>query len=176
MKIKRLALYHFRRFTHIDMSFHEQLTVLVAKNGAGKTSILDGLAIALGAVLTRLPGISGLNPKDTDLQVFPDGSKPAYLRIECETTAGIQWDKTEKRDQTLKTAKQIPAAKGVKPIYDFVDSLVDHYNEGKEFELPVLIYYGTGRGVFEIPQRKRGFKKVFTRFDALRGSLESRNN
>jgi predicted ATP-binding protein involved in virulence len=176
MKIKTLTLQHFRRFDDFQIEFDRQLTVLVARNGAGKSSILDGLAIALGQFLTRLPKISGLNPKETDFQVYADGSKPAFMRVACQSVNGIQWDRTEKRDQTQKTAKQIPPAKGIKALTDYVDSFIDALNEKRPFELPVFIYYGTGRGVFDVPQRKRGFSKEFTRFDALKGALESRTN
>ena len=68
MKIKTLHLQHFRRFTDFRLPLHEQLTVLVARNGAGKTSVLDGIATLLGAFLTRLPKVNGINPKDNDFQ------------------------------------------------------------------------------------------------------------
>ncbi len=176
MKIKRLTLNHFRRFDDFSLNFDPQLTVLVARNGAGKSSILDGLAIAVGPFLTRLPKVSGLSPKATDFQIFPDGAKPAYMRISCQSTNNLVWDRTEKRDQTKKTASQIPEAYGVKQLTDYVDSFVDAFNDKIPFELPVFVYYGTGRGVFEVPQRKRSFNKEFSRFDALKGALESRTN
>ncbi len=176
MKIKSLNLQHFRRFSDFKIEFHEQLSVLVAPNGAGKTSILDALAISFGVFLTQLPKISGLNPKDADFQVNPVNPQPAFMRISCESTTGIRWDRTVKRDKTKKTAEKIPDAVGIKQLIDYVDELIDRNNEGCEFQLPVFIYYGTGRGVFEVPQRKRGFKKEFSRFDALRGALESRTN
>lgn len=176
MKIESLALQHFRRFDDFTIGFHPQLTTLVARNGAGKTSVLDGIAIALGAYLTRLPKVSGLNPKETDFQVKPDGSRPPFMRIRCNATNNTCWDRTEKRDQSKKTAQQIPEALGLKALYDHVDRQIDKYNAGEPFELPVFIYYGTGRGVFDVPQRKRAFRKEFGRFDSFRGTLESRTN
>jgi len=176
MKIKTLRLQNFRRFDDFELEFDSQLTVLVARNGAGKSSILDGVAISLGQFLTRLPKVSGLSFKETDFQVDAEGRKPAFMRISCLSENGITWDRTEKRDQTQKTASQIPAASGIKPLTDYVDGFIDAFNDGQPFELPIFAYYGTGRGVFEVPQRKRGFSKVFTRFDALQGALESRTN
>ena len=176
MKIKRLKLNHFRRFSEFEIEFDEQLTVLVARNGAGKSSVLDAIATLLGTFLTRLPKVTGINPKDTDFQVFSDGKKPPYMRIACETYEGIAWDRTEKRDQTKKTAAEIPEAKGIKELNDYVDQYIDADNEGEEYELPVFIYYGTGRGVFDPPPSIKGFNKVFRRFDAFSGGLESRAN
>jgi predicted ATP-binding protein involved in virulence len=120
--------------------------------------------------------VSGINPKDTDFRVYPDGKKPPYMRIACESNDGVRWDRTEKRDQTKKTASQIPDGDGVKALYEYVDRFVDAHNEGEYFELPVFIYYGTGRGVFDVPQRTKGFGKEFSRFDSFDGTLESRTN
>lgn len=176
MKIKTIHLQHFRRFTDFQLSLHEQLTVLVARNGAGKTSVLDAIATLLGAFLTRLPKVSGINPKDNDFQVLPDGNKPPFMRLTATSSNGINWDRTEKRDKTKKTASQISAAFGVKQLNDYVDTLIDADNIGQAYELPVFIYYGTGRGVFDVPQRKRDFANEFPRFDAFNGSLESKTN
>lgn len=176
MKIKHLKLNHFRRFTNFELDFHPQLTVLVARNGAGKSSILDAVATSLGVFLTRLPKVVGLNPKETDFQVYANGQKPPYMRISCESFNGIKWDRTEKRDKTPKTASEIPDALGIKALNDYADTFIDAHNANQPYELPVFIYYGTGRGVFDVPQRKRGFGKEFQRFDALRAALESRTN
>ena len=176
MKIKNLKLNHFRRFTDFELDFHPQLTVLVARNGAGKSSILDAVATSLGAFLTRLPKVVGLNPKETDFQVYANGQRPPYMRITCESVNGIKWDRTSKRDQTPKTASEIPEALGVKALNDYVDQFIDAHNANQHYELPVFIHYGTGRGVFDVPARKSGFGKDYQRFDALRVALESRTN
>jgi len=176
VKIKTIKLNNFRRFEDFEINFNEQLTVLVARNGAGKSSILDAAATALGAFVTRLPKVTGLNPKEKDFRVFNDGRKPPYMRITSESYNGIKWDRTEKRDSSKKTSLEIPDALGIKALNDYVDHFVDLYNDDTNFQLPVFIYYGTGRGVFDIPQRKKGFGKVFSRFDAFNGSLESRTN
>jgi len=176
VKIKQLTLTNFRRFIDFEINFEKQLTVLVARNGAGKSSVLDGVATALGLFLTRIPDVQGINPKDTDFRIFPDGKKPPYMRIACESYDNVSWDRTEKRDQTKKTAADIPPAEGVKKLNDYVDQFVDKYNESEEFKLPVFIHYGTGRGVFGVPQRTKSFSKNFSRFDSFSGALDSRTN
>jgi len=177
VKIKTLELTNFRRFKAFKINFDEQLTVLVACNGAGKSSILDAVATALGSFVTRLPLVSGISPKDKDFRVLDDERKPPYMRIMCESYAGVKWDRTEKRDKSRRTTAEIPDAVGLKELNRYVDRFVDQQNdEAPQFELPVFIYYGTGRGVFDIPQRKKGFSQSFSRFDAFNGSLESRTN
>lgn len=48
MRLHRLELRQFRRFGHIELEFEPDLTVVAAVNGEGKTTVLDGAAIALG--------------------------------------------------------------------------------------------------------------------------------
>lgn len=177
MKIKKISLTNFRRFEQFEITFEPQLTVLVAPNGAGKTSVLDAISLLIGPFLTRLPKVKGLDSKDTDFRVMEDGVKrPPFMRLECESYEGICWDKTKRRDQTEKTKKQVPEGLGTKQLFSYVDDFIDAYNENSSFELPVFAYYGTGRGVFDIPQRKRNFRNQFERFGAFDGALESRTN
>jgi predicted ATP-binding protein involved in virulence len=63
VKIKKISLTNFRCFEKIDVDFDSRLTVLIARNGAGKSTVLDAIALALGPFLSRLPGVSGINPK-----------------------------------------------------------------------------------------------------------------
>ncbi len=176
MKIDKLCLNHFRCFDDFEITFHKQLTVLVARNGAGKTTVLDGVQTALNLFLTRVPRVKGSNPRDTDFQAYPDGRRPPYMRVRCESSDGIIWDRTEKRDQTRKTASQIPEGAGVRQLHEYVDGFIDAHNDNQPYQLPVFIYYGTERAVFDVPQRKRGFGKDFSRLDSYKGSLESRTN
>ena len=52
--LQSLTLSNFRRFPSLRMAFHPQMTVIVAKNGLGKTSVLDGGGDCAGAVCRGL--------------------------------------------------------------------------------------------------------------------------
>ncbi|HCH6462473.1 TPA: AAA family ATPase [Vibrio parahaemolyticus] len=47
MKIDKITLENFRCYSSLEISFHPEMTVLVANNGQGKTSILDAVRVAL---------------------------------------------------------------------------------------------------------------------------------
>ena len=47
MKLKKLEITNFRCFESLSIDLDEQLTVLVAKNGQGKSSVLDAIRIGL---------------------------------------------------------------------------------------------------------------------------------
>ena len=51
MKIKTIQLHNFRCFEKFSADLNENLTVIVGNNGSGKSSLLDGISVALGAFL-----------------------------------------------------------------------------------------------------------------------------
>ena len=51
MYIKRLQLENFRCFEQLTIDFPKDYTVLIGGNGAGKSSILDAVAIAMASFL-----------------------------------------------------------------------------------------------------------------------------
>ena len=60
--------------------------------------------------------------------------------------------------------------KEVKAYAENMRNLIMH---GERVGLPILAYYGTGRGQIKAPERKRGFQKVFYQWDCYNSSLEA---
>ena len=67
--LHRLQVRDYRCFSSLDIRFHEQLTVLVAANGAGKTSVLDAVAVALGPYLGAFDEGVGTHFSPTDIRL-----------------------------------------------------------------------------------------------------------
>ena len=57
MYIQNLVLHNFKCFENIELDFHPNLTVIVGANGSGKTSIMEGAAIAISALFVKMDGI-----------------------------------------------------------------------------------------------------------------------
>ncbi len=55
MRIDRLEIKNFKKFSDFTIDLHPQFTLLVGDNGTGKTTILDALAIAAGIWLVNSP-------------------------------------------------------------------------------------------------------------------------
>jgi len=183
MKVKELLLQNFRCFNELSVTFDDRLTVFVAENGMGKTTILDGIAVAFGRLLTRLPNVSGITSKQSDIRVISCEKLAPFLRywirVEDFDGSSISWSARRKRDgsaKTLKKIKEIDNPKlllGTRVLDRFADTLIDRENENEYYLMPVIAYYGTSRAVFNVPMRKRNFRKTFDRFNALSGALAS---
>lgn len=186
MKLERLQLQNFRCFDQLVVNFHPKLTVIVAENGAGKTAILDAVAVGFGRFLTKLPGVPGLTARETDLRIDQRERRAPFLMIswEASTRDGekIVWAGGRKRDASVTAAnvrKSIDpffadlAGVGLKQIDAYALRLVHAETDGEAYFLPVVAYYGTNRAIRDEVQRRRGFKKQFTRFEALAGALQS---
>lgn len=185
MKLERMHLRNFRCFDELTIEFGKRLTVIIAENGAGKTALLDAIAIGFGRYLTKLPGVVGRTTKETDLRVSEGEHRKSFLFLAWEARShdeqAIVWSGGRKRSGAVTaakiknqlTAKQLDLlASGRKEIDEYALNLVRAEEDGKPYFLPVIAYYGTNRAIREEVQRRRGFKKNFSRFDALAGALE----
>jgi len=171
MTIKTITLDNFRSKDHIQLELGARLTILIGENGAGKTSVLDGLSIGLGAILTYLPGVSGISFRKTDIKQ-DENQKAPYTRVRVETEDGLIWDRTERRDKSKSTTAQIPPSVGLQNLRKYLDKhILDPLNDSKSFELPMFSYYGVSRALLDVPLRRRGFPKVHARFEAMEGAL-----
>ena len=147
------------------------MTILIGENGSGKTSVLDGLAIGLGAILTYLPGVSGISFRKTDIRQEQNQKAP-YTRVRVETSEGLIWDRTERRDKSKSTTTHIPNAVGLQNLRKYLDErILDPLNNSKKVELPMFSYYGVSRALLDVPLRRRGFPKAHARLEALEGAL-----
>lgn len=171
MIIKSISLDNFRSKSKLQLELGRRLTILIGENGSGKTSVLDGLAIGLGSILTYLPGVSGISFKGTDIRQIKNQKTP-YTRVCIETEGGLIWDRTERRDKSKSTSEQIPPAVGLQHLRKYLDNqILDPFNDSKKVELPIFSYYGVSRALLDVPLRRRGFPKAHARFEALEGAL-----
>ena len=77
MRIDKLHLENFKKFAAQDIELHPHFTLLVGENGAGKTTVLDALAVAAGVWLLDPPNSILINSGRKIL--------PADIRLEPQT-------------------------------------------------------------------------------------------
>jgi predicted ATP-binding protein involved in virulence len=175
VKLKNVSLENFRSKASSCLELGSRLTLLIGENGTGKTTFLDAIAIALGEILTYLPEVKGINFK-TRGDIYQQDGKPApYTRIKVVASTGFGWDRMQKRDKSNRTAMQIKAGLGVKQLHRYLqESILDPWNLGLPFQLPVIVQYGVKRAWLDYsPVRRRGLPKNHSRFESLADALNS---
>ena len=164
MKLKHINLYNFRGIQELQLSLHPRLTVLVAENGGGKTTILDGIAKGLAPIMRFLSSpeqrlsTAGMGLEDSDFRLLNDRDGPAdrsaqssdYTRIELTATNGMRWDV-----HRSKSGRQPPEKTGQTELKRYCMEKLHQIDAGQPTMLPVFAYYGTQRGNIGIPERLR---------------------
>lgn len=172
MHIQKLKLHNFKRFEDISIQFHPNLTVIVGENGSGKTSILEGIAIALSTVFVKMDGLSGqkIDKGQVHLKAFSIGStkdvQPQYpSTVSAVAENGmerISWSRSLNKPDGSMTVRE------AKRMIDCGIQFQKRLRSGDEtLLLPILAYYGTGRlwdyhrekqsDIFETNNRMNGY-------------------
>lgn len=165
MKLKSVRLVNYRCFTDTEIEFDEHVTLMVGKNGAGKTAILDAVAVSVSSFLLGIDGgVSRSILKDDaryefhDLNGTIDQQHQFPVSIEssgdCLDQKNVKWVRSlnsESGKTTIKDAGELTglAKKAQNQIMTGDKSLV----------LPLISYYGTGR-LYAQKKEKRNLKSL----------------
>ncbi|MDR3570497.1 MAG: ATP-binding protein [Syntrophobacteraceae bacterium] len=192
MKLRHLYLQNFRCFENLMVQFDPELTVFVSENGMGKTAILDAISYGFGPLFSKLHGLHGGMPTkraDLRIRIMPDNKPSPFLacHLEASDFSGniVRWSVKRKRDSSKTTLEEMRSAikesgmdeSGLGQIGAYADTLIDRQNRGEPYCMPVIVYYGTSRAVFEVPLAlevslaRREPRKELSRFGGLGDAL-----
>lgn len=167
MKIERMSIQNFRCFENVQLVFDRQLTVIVALNGQGKSSLLDAIKIALWPYLAGFD-LGSITLDTTGIQIDDVlreklAAHQMEWRMPCVIEAhgtiealhdepertDLQWHGKRARDSVKKSSKTKNSAFSNEiALYGYAQHLEQRvFANGRVTpdELPMLGYYGTGR-------------------------------
>lgn len=145
MKLSHITLQNYRRFDHFDMVLHPELTVIAARNGQGKTTILDAIAAALGPFVGSFDFGRAEHIRRSDARYsVQDNSfeNEQNFPVVIDATLiepAIQWQRT------LQSAKSRTTIKEAAPLASWGKQLQNNVRANIEEILPVLRYYSSKR-------------------------------
>ncbi|MCP4349917.1 MAG: AAA family ATPase [Desulfobacterales bacterium] len=150
MKLIKLQSTNFRPFKELDIEFGERLTVAVGVNGAGKTSILEVLAIMLSRLIGRVCSTKGTGRFFTDSDIR-EGSNETVNSIEIDfNQESFSWKVVKtKRGRKKQTITNLSKVK------DIVEIIHESLEKNENSSIPLAIFYGVNRSVLDIPLRIR---------------------
>ncbi|MDD2610194.1 MAG: AAA family ATPase [Giesbergeria sp.] len=151
MRLDQITLKNYRCFEQLTVDLHPRLTVLVAVNGAGKTSILDAIRVLFDTYLGAFPTGVGKGIRVSDVRLARAAQPPHFMTaaFPCELHGrgflvegheALSWSRTinsPKSGTTIKNAKSL-ALYG-KRLQTLAQDPQD------QTDWPLLAYYGTGR-------------------------------
>lgn len=150
MRIEQLEVKNFKGFEHQLFRFSPQFNVLKGETGSGKTTILNALAVGVGALLQGFEGISSriIQPSDVRqigyqaehvLKLEPKSPTVVSCRGEVDDLGVISWEceLSQMESQTSYEKAQALTDKG-KQLQDRIRT------DDNSLVLPLLSYYGTG--------------------------------
>lgn len=171
MKLKSISFTNYRAFEKAEINFESDLTVVIGKNGAGKSSILQASSIALSWFIARLKSNNAVGQYIDELSIS-NGHHQAKLHYVLSN------------DSTITIPNK--AIKGINKKYDAdvecLKSWGNNYRENFEatnfkVSVPVYAFYGVRRAVIDIPLRIRDkeYQLLDTYKDSLTGSANFRD-
>lgn len=150
MYLQRISLHNFTCFEDVSIDFHKQLTVIAGVNGAGKSSVLEGIAIALSTLFAPLEGTKKLKIDKTQvrLKAYTIGStNDVQAQYPAKISARAMLDNQQVSwERSLNSAKGSPTIKDAKELISVAESYLERLRNGDTtLILPIIAYYGTGR-------------------------------
>ena len=79
MRIKSIKLINYRGAVSLNIDFHRQLNVFIGVNGAGKSTILDSLAIMLSWLVKRLKNTNASGQQISETEINNGGSSELVM-------------------------------------------------------------------------------------------------
>lgn len=165
MKINNIQLYNYHGFKSVTIDFNPKVTCLAGINGAGKSSVLNAIALCLSWIIARIK-----NPKGQGW--FANAYEDARYG---EMYGGIQsifsfFDK----EIFVKQGFAVNGVVGdIKSDYSTLNFLFDYVSTSSiAYDIPTLVYYPINRVVLDIPLRIR-MKHSFNQFSAYDNALDS---
>lgn len=153
MRIDRLEIRNFKKFSDYALNLDPQFTLLIGDNGMGKTSLLDALAIAAGVWLVNAPDTALSNSKrniltsEIRLEAVEFSGvtqfiehKPTQITARGRIgTQEVQWTRQIKENGSRTSNAEAKAA------LEIISDLFRRDQEGEKLWFPVTAYYGAGR-------------------------------
>lgn len=148
MKLDEFKFTNFRRFPSLESTLHERLTVFIARNGEGKTTILDALSILLSSYSGAFDHgkAQGIEQSDVRYQRLPETpeNEPVYPSV---LTARITLEQDPAIDikRELTGARNKTTNKDISGLTAFGKSCMTGISSLKTENVDIVAYYGTGR-------------------------------
>lgn len=158
--LSKLELNNFRRFSSFFIDFEPELTVIVARNGQGKTTVLEAIAVALGPFIGAFDNGKSKHIESSDARYSSVGygfeneqNFPVTIKA-CLDRPNISWQRA------LNSRKSRTTTREAADLANWGKRLQEALREDKTVELPLIAYYSSRR--LWVSHKNTGKRNVLT--------------
>lgn len=182
MRIDRLTIQNFNGFKYREFDFNSHFNLVVGDNAAGKSSLLDALAISVGSWFLGIRGLEkgpGIDADEVRVAAYHHLDSYTFekqfpARIESQGLVmgkPIGWVRELQREGGRTTSVDARA------VSDAASDAERRVRAGEDVTLPLICTYGTERLWFEKSHRQRktggsGAGQMPSRFDGYRDCFD----
>lgn len=171
MKIRSIRYVNYRGLKTGEVSFDPQLTVVVGKNGSGKSSVLQAVATAVSWIVARIKSEKGIGSYVDELSVT-NGHQNAQIVATFDEFGEVSIPNKTKSGLPKRYSIDLNGLRS----YSFE---IREQLERTNFQssVPVFALYGVKRAVIEIPLRIRNTEEhmLETYKECLNGAAKFRD-
>ena len=170
MRIKSIKLINYRGAVSLNIDFHRQLNVFIGVNGAGKSTILDSLAIMLSWLVKRLKNTNASGQQISETEIN-NGQGTAIIEITgvTEDSQEITWKIVKTRTGYIHAGERSNFSQLNEYTQQIQRQITEHQGE---INLPLFVYYSVNRAVLDIPLKIKT-KHQFDSLSAYENALTS---
>lgn len=171
MELIQLELTNFRAFKKITMKFVDNLTVIIGNNGAGKTSILDAIAIGMTHITGNL--LSATEHYNIDAWFKSDDlsndSNNGEIKIKLKHHLINNGEVVEVSVFKERSEKGLTFDTSPK---NFIQDVKSKIKENKFNSLPIIVYFNANRTYEQFKSNKKAVKTYNNKLFAYERALE----
>ena len=170
MRIEKLHIQNFRVFEDITLNFPKsKVAVFIGINGAGKSSILDCIAMMLAQFVAKLRNkTADIEPSENDIKINSQFTVN-NITISIGDAEIISW-------RMIEEGFYKPNLRNDDEIENYIQRLQENLKFHPDLNLPVMVYYQTHRMVLKNPysfSRKKGKQEKYYQFQAYQKAFSS---
>jgi predicted ATP-binding protein involved in virulence len=147
MYLKKVHIKNYKAIEELDIDLKPGVNLLIGDNGTGKTSVLEGIAVALGGMFVNVAGVSTKNivKDDVRLKIKPLGDSSTSVEY-CEPVlAGCTLHVSDSQDFTWNRVKEEVSSTHTKIENKDVCIWMKKMTNNSETILPLISFQSAAR-------------------------------
>ena len=147
MYLEKIHIENYKAIGKLDIDLKPGVNLIIGDNGAGKTSVLEGIAVALGGLFVNVAGVSTKNivKDDVRMSIKPIGDSSTAIEYYEPVLAGCTLHVTEERDFTWNRIKEEVSATHTKIDNKNVCVWMKKLTNNSDTILPLISFQSAAR-------------------------------